>query len=96
MIASCTFCFLLIQAMKLTMNLESTVYTVLNSFPDPHPRARRVAINVIGQLFTILGPDFHDSYLRFACDALDLAMKESNNPPLQVSLLLIILLLLHL
>ncbi|GKC65966.1 importin-5-like protein [Tanacetum coccineum] len=35
------------------------VSTVLNSFKDPHTRARWVAINAIGQLTTNLGPNLH-------------------------------------
>ncbi|GKD49609.1 putative TOG domain, importin beta family protein, partial [Tanacetum coccineum] len=64
-------------------NLEQVVSMVLNSFQDPHPRARWAAINAIGQLATDLGPDLQVQFHQRLLPALAGAMDDSNNPRVQ-------------
>lgn len=73
----------------MTKNLEQVVSMVLNSFHDPHPRARWAAINAIGQLSTDLGPDLQNKYHHLVLPALGSAMDDFHNPRVQVSMLLI-------
>ncbi|XP_022036683.1 importin subunit beta-3 [Helianthus annuus] len=67
----------------MTKNLEQVVTMVLNSFHDPHPRARWAAINAIGQLSTDLGPDLQNKYHHLVLPALASAMDDFNNPRVQ-------------
>lgn len=71
----------------MTKNLEQVVSMVLNSFQDPHPRARWAAINAIGQLSTDLGPDLQVQYHHLVLPALVAAMDDYQNPRVQVSFL---------
>ncbi|PWA62018.1 importin subunit beta-3 [Artemisia annua] len=57
---------------------------VLNSFQDPHPRARWAAINAIGQLATDLGPDLQVQFHQRVLPALAGAMDDFNNPRVQL------------
>ncbi|KAM7500304.1 hypothetical protein LguiA_024718 [Lonicera macranthoides] len=67
----------------MTKNLEQVVSMVLNSFQDPHPRARWAAINAIGQLSTDLGPDLQVQYHHLVLPALVAAMDDYQNPRVQ-------------
>ncbi|RZC77742.1 hypothetical protein C5167_002029 [Papaver somniferum] len=67
----------------MTKNLEQVVNMVLNSFHDPHPRARWAAINAIGQLSTDLGPDLQLQYHQRVLPALASAMDDFQNPRVQ-------------
>ncbi|KAI3798367.1 hypothetical protein L1987_33641 [Smallanthus sonchifolius] len=67
----------------MTKNLEQVVSMVLNSFHDPHPRARWAAINAIGQLSTDLGPDLQNKYHHLVLPALASAMDDFHNPRVQ-------------
>ncbi|KAK1410940.1 hypothetical protein QVD17_37483 [Tagetes erecta] len=67
----------------MTKNLEQVVSMVLNSFHDPHPRARWAAINAIGQLSTDLGPDLQNKYHHLVLPALGSAMDDFHNPRVQ-------------
>ncbi|MFS8008671.1 putative TOG domain, importin beta family [Helianthus anomalus] len=67
----------------MTKNLEQVVTMVLNSFHDPHPRARWAAINAIGQLSTDLGPDLQNKFHHLVLPALASAMDDFNNPRVQ-------------
>ncbi|KAH0707960.1 hypothetical protein KY290_011992 [Solanum tuberosum] len=64
-------------------NLEQVVNMVLNSFQDPHPRARWAAINAIGQLSTDLGPDLQVQYHNRVLPALATAMDNFQSPRVQ-------------
>ncbi|KAK9060573.1 hypothetical protein SSX86_021279 [Deinandra increscens subsp. villosa] len=59
---------LLVKVM--TKSLEQVVSMVLNSFQDPHPRARWSAINAVGQLSTDLGPELQNKYHHLVLPAL--------------------------
>nr|XP_043633893.1 importin-5-like [Erigeron canadensis] len=67
----------------MTKNLEQVVAMMLNSFQDPHPRARWAAINAIGQLSTDLGPDLQNQYHHLVLPALASAMDDFHNPRVQ-------------
>ncbi|KAD7478233.1 hypothetical protein R6Q59_007682 [Mikania micrantha] len=67
----------------MTKSLEQVVSMVLNSFHDPHPRARWAAINAIGQLSTDLGPDLQTKYHHLVLPALASAMDDIHNPRVQ-------------
>ncbi|KAI3993923.1 hypothetical protein MKX01_002936 [Papaver californicum] len=67
----------------MTKILEQVVNMVLNSFHDPHPRARWAAINAIGQLSTDLGPDLQLQYHQRVLPALASAMDDFQNPRVQ-------------
>ncbi|KAK9059359.1 hypothetical protein SSX86_021979 [Deinandra increscens subsp. villosa] len=56
---------------------------VLNSFQDPHPRARWAAINAVGQLSTDLGPELQNKYHHLVLPALASAMDDYHNPRVQ-------------
>ncbi|XP_031248967.1 importin-5-like [Pistacia vera] len=64
-------------------NLEQVVSMVLNSFQDPHPRARWAAINAIGQLSTDLGPELQTQFHHRVLPALAGAMDDFQNPRVQ-------------
>nr|GEU75259.1 importin-5-like [Tanacetum cinerariifolium] len=67
----------------MTKNLEHVVSMILNSFQDPHPRARWAAINAVGQLSTDLGPDLQTQYHHLVLPALASAMDDYQNPRVQ-------------
>ncbi|KAK9062401.1 hypothetical protein SSX86_019587 [Deinandra increscens subsp. villosa] len=67
----------------MTKSLEQVVSMVLNSFQDPHPRARWAAINAVGQLSTDLGPDLQNKYHHLVLPALASAMDDYHNPRVQ-------------
>jgi hypothetical protein len=67
----------------MTKNLQQVVAMVLNSFQDPHPRARWAAINAIGQLSTDLGPDLQNQFHHLVLPALVSAMDDYQNPRVQ-------------
>ncbi|XP_071735518.1 uncharacterized protein [Rutidosis leptorrhynchoides] len=67
----------------MTKSLEQVVSMILNSFQDPHPRARWAAINAIGQLSTDLGPDLQNQYHNLVLPALASAMDDFHNPRVQ-------------
>lgn len=64
-------------------NLERVVSMVLNSFQDPHPRARWAAINAVGQLSTDLGPELQTQFHHCVLPALAGAMDDFQNPRVQ-------------
>lgn len=80
----CNFGYL-ISVQVMTKSLEQVVSMILNSFQDPHPRARWAAINAIGQLSTDLGPDLQNQYHHLVLPALASAMDDFHNPRVQVS-----------